>query len=133
MCKVISLYKANKLYSYWWIMKEFVRISMLLDYYGTLLTDKQNEIMKMYYEEDYSLGEISEIHQISRQAAHDAIKKGEALLNKYENTLHLLQKQTQRESVIKEIKDQLHTIPTEANDRKTVIKIESLLDMIINE
>jgi hypothetical protein len=114
-------------------MKEFVRISMLLDHYGILLTDKQNEILKMYYEEDYSLGEIAELYQISRQAAHDAIKKGEALLSKYENTLHLLQKQSMREGSINEIKDLAQTLSANGHDKNILKKIENLLDMIINE
>jgi hypothetical protein len=114
-------------------MKEFVRISMLLDHYGILLTDKQSEILKLYYEEDYSLSEIADLYLISRQAAHDTIKKGEALLNKYENMLHLLQKQSLRENSISEIKALLSTLCADGQDKKTIKDIETLLDAFINE
>ncbi len=111
-------------------MKEFVRISMLLDYYGTLLTEKQNQILKMYYEEDYSLGEIADIYNISRQAAFDAIKKGEAVLNKYEQALNLTQKQSEKENIAKEIRSLLKKLTVDQNEISILEDIKQLLDKI---
>ena len=49
--------------------------SNLYSFYGNLLTEKQQEIFIAYYEEDYSLSEIAESFEISRNAVHDTLKK----------------------------------------------------------
>lgn len=57
---------------------------MLKDFYGSLLTDKQQYVLELYYEHDLSLSEIAEEMGISRQAVHDIIKRAEGLLSDYE-------------------------------------------------
>ncbi len=64
----------------------------LLDIYGALLTDRKRELLDYYYEEDYSLSEISELTGISRQGIRDSIKKSEAELLDFESRLHLYEK-----------------------------------------
>ena len=71
-------------------MKKDLRISELNDLYGELLTERQREIIKSYYDFDLSLAEISENYGITRQAVRDAIVKGEQQLEFYEKTLRLL-------------------------------------------
>lgn len=63
----------------------------LLDIYKGLLTEKQVEAMEYYYDSDYSLGEISELMDISRQGVRDFIKRGEAILDEMESKLHLIE------------------------------------------
>ena len=55
--------------------------SVLLDFYGPVLTDKQRVILTEYYDEDLSLAEIAENLGITRQGVRDAIKHGEAALD----------------------------------------------------
>ncbi len=67
-----------------------LRMNELLDAYKTLLTTKQQEILKLYYEEDFSLSEIGEILKISRAAVSDHLKRSEKALTDYEERLQLV-------------------------------------------
>lgn len=60
------------------------RMTMLFDFYGELLTERQKEFFDLYYNEDLSLSEIAENEGISRQGVHDAIARAEALLLEFE-------------------------------------------------
>ena len=66
--------------------------SVLLDYYGPVLTEKQRDILTEYYDEDLSLAEIAENYGITRQGVRDAIKHGEATLTEMEKTLGYAEK-----------------------------------------
>ena len=69
--------------------------SVLLDFYGPVLTDKQRVILTEYYDEDLSLAEIAENLGITRQGVRDAIKHGEAALDELEQrALKLLHAKT---------------------------------------
>ena len=59
-------------------------ISLLNQLYGAMLTDRQEEMLKAYYDFDCSLAEIADEHGISRQAVRDSIKRAEAGLQSYE-------------------------------------------------
>ena len=59
-------------------------MTLLFDYYGGLLTDRQRTCFDMRYNQDLSLGEIGQVLQISRQAVYDNLTRSEALLRKME-------------------------------------------------
>ena len=69
-------------------MDKKIEISMLLDLYKGLLTDKQAETMELYYNEDLSLSEIAENEGITRQGVSDLIKRAEAQLEAWEQKCH---------------------------------------------
>ncbi|MGI6586713.1 MAG: putative DNA-binding protein [Gracilibacteraceae bacterium] len=69
---------------------KLVQIALLFDFYGQLLTEKQIEIVDMYYNNDLSLGEISEQKGISRQGVYDTLKRAEKTLYQYEEKLGLV-------------------------------------------
>ena len=85
-------------------LEKSMRVNRLIDFYGELLTDHQKEILSLYYYMDLSLGEISEQLNISRNGVYDALKKGVKLLEKYEEKLHLVNKNEELEDFFEEIK-----------------------------
>lgn len=70
-------------------MSKDLRVSILLDFYGEILTETQRETVDAYYNQDMSLGEIAEDRKISRQGVRDAIKRAEQLLIDMEERLGL--------------------------------------------
>ena len=65
------------------------RLNALFEFYAALLTDKQMNYIELYYADDYSLAEIAEEFQVSRQAVYDNIKRTEKILEDYEMKLHM--------------------------------------------
>ena len=65
------------------------RINALFEFYEPLLTKKQMNYIALYYRDDFSLGEIAENYEVSRQAVYDNIKRTEKILEEYEQKLHL--------------------------------------------
>ena len=64
-----------------------LEMTLLFDYYGSMLTDKQRECFDMRYNQDLSLGEIGEILGVSRQAVNDTLNRTEALLRRMEENI----------------------------------------------
>lgn len=82
------------------LLDKMVEIGLLFDFYGKLLTPRQQEIITLYYYEDFSLGEIAEKLNISRQGVFDHIHRSEDLLRNYEKQLGLVQKYTRLKASI---------------------------------
>ncbi len=70
-------------------MAKDLSVNILLDFYGELLTPKQQQALDGYYNQDLSLAEIAEDMQVSRQGVRAFIKDGEEHLHEFENKLHL--------------------------------------------
>jgi len=83
------------------------RINNLLDLYKDLLTDKQQEIMDMYFLYDLSLSEIAEDTNTSRAAVFDLIKRTSKSLENFESKLHLLEKRNKILELIKDVDEEL--------------------------
>lgn len=81
------------------MIEKIKHITLLFDFYGPLLTEKQQRVINLYYENDFSFTEIAGQLNISRQAVYDLLKRAVALLEEYEVRLHLVEKfsQTQQE------------------------------------
>ena len=73
-------------------MEKFVEQTLLYDFYGELLTERQQQIYESVVLEDYSLSEVAEELGISRQGVHDMIKRCNHTLEEYEGKLHLVEK-----------------------------------------
>ena len=73
-------------------MEKFVEQAVLYDFYGELLTERQRQVYASVILEDYSLSEVAEELEISRQGVHDMIKRCNHILEGYEEKLHLVEK-----------------------------------------
>lgn len=67
-------------------------MSLLLDFYGDTLTEKQRYLFDCYYNQDLSLGEIAENEGISRQGVRDAIMRAEASMSELEDKIGMIAK-----------------------------------------
>lgn len=104
-------------------MGKDLNFSLLLDFYGEMLTDKQRDMMELYYNEDLSLGEIAETQKITRQGVRDSIKRGEMQLSEFENKLRLVGK-FQRYS---ELLGQIEEHAREINDESTTYNYSRII------
>ncbi len=75
-------------------MAKDLEMGYLLDFYGEVLTEKQREMLRQYYNDDLSLSEIGENFGITRQGARDAIKHGENALKELEEKRSALRRVT---------------------------------------
>ena len=73
-------------------MDKLARQALLYDFYGELLTERQQQVYESVVLEDYSLSEVAEDLGISRQGVHDMIKRCDKALEGYEEKLHLVEK-----------------------------------------
>lgn len=110
-------------------MEKNIEISMLCQYYGKLLTEKQYELINDYYNNDYSLSEIAENHGITRQAVRDIIKKGENKLFELEEKLGFMKRTLKQEKAIAHILSQLSKI----QDKDSEKQISKILDNVRKE
>lgn len=88
-------------------MDKTLKMNLLFDFYGPLLTERQQDVFKMYFDEDLSLGEISGQLGISRQAVYDILKRSAASLEEFESKLMLVSKHQDTQSLFKQIEEQL--------------------------
>ncbi len=72
------------------VLAERLRVAQLLDIYGRLLTDRQQRLVRSYFLDDLSLGEIAAQLTITRQAVYDSLRRATAELEHLEEILHLL-------------------------------------------
>ena len=103
-------------------MKKELFVNVLLDAYRGLLTDKQADILSLYYEEDLSLSEISEHYNVTRQGVLDIIRRCESKLYRFEECIGAA---AQSEKIAKLARD---IIDTDNNNRKN-----ELAELILKE
>jgi len=82
------------------VKNQTYRMTMLFDFYGELLTERQKEFFDLYYNEDLSLSEIAENSGISRQGVRDVIVRAEAAMQEVEDKTGLIRRYTQMQGRI---------------------------------
>ena len=115
-------------------MEKFVEQGYLYDFYGELLTERQQHVYESVVLEDYSLSEGAEDLGISRQGVHDMIKRCNKTLEEYEQKLHLVEKFLSVKEKVSKIDDTLAEWEREKNAPVEMVKrIRKIADAIIEE
>ena len=105
-----------------------LKMTILIDTYGELLTNKQLDICKLYYFDNLSLAEIGELQSISRQAVNDALEKSKALLEMYEQKIGKVRLISSVSQSLKSLEKKLKTTKDIDNLTKDINKIINNLD-----
>ncbi|QHI73201.1 YlxM family DNA-binding protein [Aminipila terrae] len=110
---------------------KIAEVSLLYDFYGELLTNRQRDAMQLYHEENLSLSEIAQEFSISRQGVHDALKNAEKALHEYEQKLGLVRKFTKTREAVLQIDSRLDMLIRENKNNKDLInKLEDIKGII---
>lgn len=84
-------------------MAKDLEMGYLLDFYGEVLTPKQREMLRQYYNDDLSLSEIGDNFGITRQGARDAIKHGESSLIELEEKVGFAKRYRTMQQTLEEL------------------------------
>lgn len=106
-------------------------IVVLLDFYGELLTEKQRNVIELYYDEDLSLGEIAEHENITRQGVRDSIKRGEQTMLDMEEKLGLMKRFSRYNETLDRISEAAEIIRKEGISENCPRKIVRTAEKII--
>ena len=112
-------------------MAKNLEISILLDYYGQMLTEKQLEVAQLYYNEDLSLAEIAQLANITRQGVRDSIKRAEGTLLEMEQRLGLARQFREYQEKLEQITSCAQEIAFEAQRYALNRKIEKNAEKIV--
>lgn len=112
-----------------------MHLADLFAFYGELLTDKQKDILTLYCLDDYSLGEIAEDVDISRQGVHDTVKRAAKTLESYENKLGLMEKFNNNTKLLKDINDKMNELSKslELDHNILVEKVKSVVSVVTSD
>ena len=102
-----------------------VNISLLIDFYGDMLSEKQREAMELYYNEDMSLAEVADITGLTRPGVRDRLMKSEAILLNLEEKLGLLKRFEEMTGEIERITTEL-----EAHKNGKTIDLDDIIDRL---
>jgi hypothetical protein len=108
------------------VMEQFLYLSTLFDLYGALLTEKQQECLRLHLFEDFSLSEIGEELGISRQAVYDNIHRSEKAMESYEKKLGLAARYSEERQELAKIYESIKDLRQADNERA----VEAILDRL---
>ena len=114
-------------------MDKNIKISILCQIYGKLLTEKQYQVLDDYYNNDLSLSEIAENLNITRQAVRDNIKKGENKLFEYEEKLNVMKKTMEKEEKIAIVLSEIAKIQSKSSDKEVGKILEHIHNVLVSE
>ena len=116
-------------------MDDILQLTLLYDFYGELLTEKQKQVYELHYQNDLSLTEIGEELSISRQAVRDQLKRTEKILLDYEEKLQLVSRFHAQKKAVQEMKyimEGLEKKKPDASVVKAIAKMKKIADDILS-
>ena len=105
------------------MLEQRIYLAQLFDIYGPLLTEKQRRCLEMHLLEDFSMSDIGESLQVSRQAVYDILHRSEQTMTEYEDKLGLAQRLTKQRQELTEIYDELQVLA----DKQQLTAVQDLL------
>ena len=116
-------------------MDDILQLTLLYDFYGELLTEKQKQVYELHYQNDLSLTEIGEELSISRQAVRDQLKRTEKILQDYEEKLQLGSRFQAQKKAVQEMKHIMEGMEKKNPDAavvKAISKMKKIADDILS-
>ena len=107
--------------------------SLLYDFYGGLLTEKQREVMELYHEENFSIVEIARELKVSKQAIYDNLRKSDKILREYEAKLGLMMSLLKTRELVESIEGKIDELskspelPKEGELREGLLEIRNMI------
>lgn len=98
-------------------MEHFVRVYQLYDFYGQLLTAKQQQAVEWYFGHDLSLAEIADEMGTSRQAVHDLLRRSEQAFQMYEEKLGLAERYEMQQASFAKLESLLRQLEDKTDSR----------------
>ena len=113
-------------------LEKSVEIGTLCAFYGGLLTQRQQDALRLHYEEDLSLGEIAEELGVSRQNVHELITRSVQKLRRYEETLGGMKRAAETAKELRKVQELLDGIRSlHSEDQKTLQEVSARIGGII--
>lgn len=115
-------------------LEKSVEIGTLCAFYGGLLTQRQQDALRLHYEEDLSLGEIADELEVSRQNVHELITRSVQKLRRYEEALGAMRRAEETAKVLRQAQSLIgaaDTAPAEAH--ATLMEASRLIDRLIRQ
>ena len=110
------------------ILDDILRLNKLYDFYGNLLTENQKNSFKLYYLYDYSLNEIAEELNISKQGVSDNIKRASRNLENFEANLKLVDRFENTYEHVESMKQEINDLLKLSNDDEIDLRLKKLLN-----
>lgn len=109
-----------------------LKVTMLYDFYGALLTERQRRCLELHYLDDWSLAEVAEEFAVSRQAVHDILKRSVQVMEDFESKLKLVENYEVQQQLLQEISALVHKAKKESNAKSVTLdeieeKVQELL------
>lgn len=114
-------------------MAKDLKFAALLDIYGGMLTDKQREVLDLYYNEDLSLSEIAANEEISRQGVRDSIKRGEEAILELDEKIGVTALLAKYDALLTSVKTQCDGIIADCKSYTTTKSVIEKLEKIKSE
>ena len=113
-------------------MDDILQLTLLYDFYGELLTEKQKQVYELHYQDDLSLTEIGDELSISRQAVRDQLKRTEKILQDYEEKLQLVSRFQTQKKAVQEMKHIMEKKNPDADMVKALSKMKKIAEGILS-